>query len=184
MVEQLGLVVETHFPKFIDLTSTPHATADVVTAAVTAVVDYVEGKGLSLDRLAGGACDGAAIMLGERSGVATRLREMVPTLIMTHCAAYHLVLAACNTAHRFPWFAKFEKTLNQLYSHFSRSAVHSAVLAAVQNVLDAPQLKLQRPTDTWWLCLENAVHAVTLCLDALVLPLKMRPMRWMQQPWD
>ena len=178
VVKQLGLVVcfinmtsvvvETHFLKLIDLTSTPHATANVVTAAV---VDYIEGQGLSLDKLAGGACDGAAIMLGERSGVATRLREMVPTLIMTHCAAHRLALAACNTAHKFPWFSKFEKTLNQLYTHFSHSAVRSATLAAMQKVLDAPQLKLQRPTDTRWLSLENAVHAVRLCLDALVLAL-------------
>lgn len=39
-------------------------------------------------------------------------------------------------------------------------------------MLDAPQLKLQRPTDIWWLSLENDVHAVRLTLDALVLALE------------
>ena len=56
------------------LNSTPHATAEVVTAAL---VDYLQGKGLSLDRLARGYCDGAAIMLGAHSGVAARLKELV-----------------------------------------------------------------------------------------------------------
>ena len=58
------------------------------------------------------------------------------------------------------------------YTHFSRSSVRSAALAAVQKVLDAPRLKLQRPTDIWWLSLENAVYAVRLTLDALVLALE------------
>ena len=39
-------------------------------------------------------------------------------------------------------------------------------------MLDAPRLKLQRPTDIWWLSLENAVYAVRLTLDALVLALE------------
>ena len=128
LVKQLGLVVclmnrpsvvvETRFLKLVDLTSTPHATAEVVTAAV---VDYLQGKGLSLNRLARVSCDCAAIMLGAHSGVAARLKELIPLLIMTRCAAHYLSLAACNTAHKFLWFSKFENTLNQLYTHFSHS---------------------------------------------------------------
>lgn len=128
LVKQLGLVVclmnrpsvvvETRFLKLVDLTSTPHATAEVVT---TAVVDYLQGKGLSLNRLTRVSCDGAAIMLGAYSGVAARLKELIPLLIMTPCAAHCLSLAACNTAHKFLWFSKFENTLNQLYTHFSLS---------------------------------------------------------------
>ena len=128
LVKQLGLVVclmnrpsvvvETRFLKLVDLTSTPHATAKVVT---TAVVDYLQGKGLSLNRLTRVSCDGAAIMLGAHSGVAARLKELIPLLIMTPCAAHCLSLAACNTAHKFLWFSKFENTLNQLYTHFSHS---------------------------------------------------------------
>lgn len=49
-------------------------------------------------------------------------------------------------------------------------------------MLDAPQLKLQRPTDIWWLSLENDVHAVRLTLDALVLALESEQLvRVMQQ---
>ena len=120
LVKQLGLVVclmnrpsvvvETRFLKLVDLTSTPHATAEVVTAAV---VDYLQGKGLSLNRLAGGSCDGATIMLGAHSGIAARLKELVP--LLTSCAAHCLSLGACNTAHKFLWFSKFENTLNRLY---------------------------------------------------------------------
>ena len=113
-----SVVVETRFLKLVDLTSTPHATAEVVT---TAVVDYLQGKGLSLNRLTRVSCDGAAIMLGAHSSVAARLKELIPLLIMTPCAAHCLSLAACNTAHKFLWFSKFENTLNQLYTHFSHS---------------------------------------------------------------
>ena len=140
----------------------------MVTAAI---VDYLQGKGLSLDRLARGSSDGAAIMLGAYSGVAARLKELVATLVDRDslcCTLLVLSLAACDTAHKFPWFSKFENTLNQLYTH---SSVRSAALAAVQKVLDAPQLKLQKSTDTRWLFFENAVHAVRLTVDAFVLVL-------------
>ena len=109
-----SVVVETRFLKLVDLNSTPHATAEVVTAAL---VGYLQGKGLSLDRLARGSCDGAAIMLGAHSGVAARLKESVATLAdhdSLCCTLLVLSLAACDTAHKFPWFSKFENTLNQL----------------------------------------------------------------------
>ena len=91
-------------------------------------------------------------MLGAHSGVAASLKELVPLLIMTHCAAHRLSLPAFDTAHKFPWFSKFENTLNQLYTHFSRSSVCSATLEAVQKVLDAPQLKGIFPHRQFPLC--------------------------------
>jgi len=111
-----SVVVETRFLKLVDLTSTPHASAEMVTAAV---VDHLQGKGSSLNRLAGGSCDGATIMLGAHSGVAARLKELVPFLILTSCAAHCLSLAACSTAHKFLWFSKFENTLNRLYARLN-----------------------------------------------------------------
>ena len=110
-------------------------------------------------------------MLGAHSGVAARLKELVATLVdhdSLCCTLLVLSLAACDTAHKFPWFSKFGNTLNQLYTH---SLVCSAALAAVQKVLDASQLKLQKSTDTWWLSHENAVHAVRLTVDVFVLVL-------------
>ena len=45
-----SVVVETRFLKLVDLNSTPHATAEVVTAAL---VDYLQGKGLRSLRYVG-----------------------------------------------------------------------------------------------------------------------------------
>ena len=60
----------------------------------------------------------------------------------------------------FDWFNRFEKLLSQIHSFFSRSTVHTAELTKMQHVLDHPTLKLQRPTETRWLSLDNSVTAL------------------------
>lgn len=39
------------------------------------------------------ACDGASVIIGKNSGVATRLKKMFPNLIIWHCSNHRLELA-------------------------------------------------------------------------------------------
>ena len=43
------------------------------------------------------ACDGASAMLGRKSGVATRLQQMYPNLIVWYCLNHRLELAVGDT---------------------------------------------------------------------------------------
>lgn len=45
-----------------------------------------------MDKLRGVGTDGAATMLGCRTGVVVRLTERVPTLMGIHCAAHRLFI--------------------------------------------------------------------------------------------
>ena len=54
-------------------------------------------------------------MLGRENGVMVRLKAMVPDLVVTHCAAHRLALAACDSAKSEPWFRQFEKSINAVY---------------------------------------------------------------------
>ena len=47
---------------------------------------------LDIQEMAGGACDGASVMLGVHNGVVSRLKAMVSHFIHTHCAAHRLSL--------------------------------------------------------------------------------------------
>ena len=124
-------------------------------------------------------------MLGAHSGVVARLKE----LVMTHCAAHRLSLPAFDTAHKFPWFSKFENTLNQLYTHFSRSSVCSATLEAVQKVLDAPQLKGIFPHRQFPLC-QFPLHQFpfgqlpTSSIPTLSIPIWSMLTKWELTKWE
>ena len=58
-----------------------------------------------------------------------QLKTKVPSIIVTHCLAHRLALAASAAARLTPWFTHFEKIVNQVYTFFSRSAVHTAELS-------------------------------------------------------
>ena len=55
-----------------------------------------------ITKMAGLTCDGAAVMLGQVSGVAVQLKHKIPSLIVTHCSTHRLSLAACDAAHATP----------------------------------------------------------------------------------
>ena len=171
-VKQLGVVVQylsmetatlqCRFLKLLDMSQYVHATAENIVDCLTKYLDTASPSPSSR-KLAGASSDGASVMLGEENGVMARLKAKVPGLIVTHCAAHRVALAACDAANAEPWFRKFEKSLNQVYTFFSRSSARTAELKEMQSLLDHPQLKLQRSTDTRWLSLENAVTALRRC---------------------
>ena len=112
-------------------------------------------------------------MLGQEKGAMPLLKLKAPTMITTHCTAHgRLALAASDTAVASPWFQKFEKSLSATYNFFARSSVRSAVLAEMQQILNHPKLKLQRPSDTRWLSLENSVHALRRSMDPVLAVLE------------
>ena len=107
--------VQVDFLKLIEL---PQGTADVI---CDTVITYLTIGSLNLERLAGGATDGASVMVGSNKGVVTRIKGVVPKFISTHCSAHRLQLAACHAAESIPEVVKFQSTVNQIYVYFSRS---------------------------------------------------------------
>ena len=59
-----------------------------------------------LSNLVGIGTDGVAVMTGKKSGLVQRLREMVPTLLSSHCIAHRLSLASVGAADTVPYFNK------------------------------------------------------------------------------
>ena len=172
-VKQLGVVVQylsietatlqCRFLKLLDMSQYVHATAENIVDCLTKYLDTTSPSPSSR-KLAGASSDGASVMLGEENGVMVRLKAKVPGLIVTHCAAHRVASAACDAANAEPWFRKFDKSLNQVYTFFSHSSARTAELKEMQSLLDHPQLKLYRgQQDMCWLSLENAVTALRRC---------------------
>ena len=69
-------------------------------------------------------------------------------------------LAAVNACADSSLVSRFQSLLNEIYSFFSRSTVHTQHLKEVEKGMNDPQLKLTRATETRWLSHQNAVDAL------------------------
>ena len=175
VTKQLGLCIQylgeggETCVKYMKLMELSKGTADVITDAI---VDYLTSKApvvLDIQKIAGGACDGASVILGVHNGVVSRLQTKVPHFIHTHCAAHRLSLAASHASSASKWVQRFESMLNQMYAFFSRSSSRTAELLEVQKVLKEPKLKLQRATEPTgyhtslqWMLLGGAIRQLKL----------------------
>ena len=72
-----------------------------------------------------------------------QLKTKVPGLVVMHYSAHRFALATSDAAHATPWFARFEKVLNQVYTFFSRSAVHTAELQDMQSTGSSGSSKIK-----------------------------------------
>ena len=154
---------------FISVLELPDGTAPSIVAAVCKLCDD-----LDLDmrnRLCGLGSDGASVMLGVRGGVSKRLKDKVPFLAAHHCIAHRLVLACGQSADEISYLKRFKSVLDQLYRFYSNSAVRTAGLRAIQEVLNDPQLKLTQAKDARWLSHERAVSNLRQCFTSVLLSL-------------
>ena len=178
VTKQLGLCVQylgsdaevrTRNLKLFELSQ---ATADVITDSI---VNYLTNSApivLNLSQLAGGTCDGASVMVGAHSGVITRLKEQIPNFIATHCVAHRLSLATCNAVEKSCLVKRFQRILSEVYVYFSRSTVRTAELMKMEQALNEPELRMQRPTETRWLSHQSAVNALRRCFKSVMLTLE------------
>jgi len=67
---------------------------------------------LDISKLAGGAMDGASVMVGRKSGV-TKIKDVVPMFIATHCSAHRLSLASGDASNASSMVQRFQQILNQ-----------------------------------------------------------------------
>ena len=67
---------------------------------------------------------------------------------------------------------KFKAILNQLYRFYENSAVCTAGLKELQDVLDEPQMKLTQAKDVRWLSHDRAVGNLRRCLPAVITSLE------------
>ena len=71
-------------------------------------------------------------MTGRKTGVVVRLREHVPNLIGTHCAAHRCALATSQAAKYIPEIAQYSRTVGNVFYYFSASALRSNKLREIQ----------------------------------------------------
>ena len=158
--------VKSSFLKVLEL---PNGTAGTITDSVCGLF---RDLGFEVGRCCGLGSDGASVMLGSRSGVSKRLKDQVPFLVANHCIAHRLALAAGQSANEIPYLKRFKDILDQLYRFYEYSAVRTAGLKEIQDILNDPQMKLTQAKDVRWLSHDKAVHNLRRCFPSVITSLE------------
>lgn len=100
--------------------------------------------------LIGVTCDGASVMLGRKSGVASRLQAMFPNITLWHCSAHRLELAVADVVKEMGAVNHFKSLMDKLYALYSTSNKNRLELRTAAESLDVQLCKIGRILDTRW----------------------------------
>ena len=116
--------------------------------------------------------DGTATFSGRKSGVQARLKKNSPHALFLHCHCHLLQLACIEAANHTEGIKHVYTTLTTLWKFFHYSPKRSECLKDVQQVLNLPELKVVKPSDTRWLAHERCVKTVKANYAAIVTTLE------------
>ena len=136
-----------------------------------AILNFLQTNSLNISKLCAFGSDGAAVMTGRRNGVSVRLNSHSPHMIAVHCINHRLALAAANASDSIPYLKQFKSMFQSLFYFYKNSAVCTASLQTIQEVLNDPVIKCKQAKDVRWLSHENAIKAVVRTLPSLLVSL-------------
>ncbi|XP_060604653.1 uncharacterized protein LOC132757398 [Ruditapes philippinarum] len=113
---------------------------------------------------------GASVMVGVRNCVAAQLRQLIPHLIINHCVAHRLTLAAGQASKGLFYLQK--DILGDLYRFYAKSAVRTQRLGDIQELMHEPGIKLVEAKDVRWLSHDKATTTLRRCLPSVYTSLK------------
>ena len=94
--------------------------------------------------------DGASVMLGKKSGVAKRLSDRYPNIIIWHCLNHRLELAVSDAVKDIGGINHFQAFMDKLYSLYSRSPQNQRELSECAQQLHQEVAKIGRVLDVRW----------------------------------
>ena len=118
-------------------------------------------------------CNGASVMIGCQSGIATQLLACNKQMISVHCICYQLALASGQASTDVPYLRKKKNILLALWKFFHNSPVRSSHLKQVQAVMNSPELKITKAIDTRWLSHKAAITTILRSLPAILVTLQL-----------
>ena len=94
--------------------------------------------------------DGAAVMLGEKSGVYALLQREIPHVIKVHCIAHRLELSFADTLSAVPILQEAKEMLQRLWKqyHYSPKAVRE--LKEIAESMEVRAYKAAKANGTRW----------------------------------
>ena len=103
------------------------------------------------EKLIGFGSDGASVNLGIRGGVAALIKHDVPHLVITHCVAHRLELAANGAIKNHKIMKDVQDILQYLYKHYQYSPKALRELKQLGEALEEKVIKPTKLAGTRWL---------------------------------
>jgi hypothetical protein len=75
-------------------------------------------EGFLRESLVSLTCDGAAVMLGSRGGVAKLFKDRFPAIVIWHCASHRLELSVHDVIQEVSGNNRFKSFLDKLYAMY------------------------------------------------------------------
>ncbi|CAC5419418.1 unnamed protein product [Mytilus coruscus] len=91
------------------------------------LLEELESDKLDVSKLTGFSSDGASVMVENKTGVATLLRDKHPCLINIHCVCQKLVLSCADSNESINFIKNMEIILRQVWQLFENSPKKMAV---------------------------------------------------------
>ncbi|XP_076365834.1 zinc finger protein 862-like [Tachypleus tridentatus] len=130
-MDQFGIVTPQTY--FLGICELYKANAENI---FTKVISMLSEKGIEVKKLCSVSTDGAAVMVGSKSGVVTRLNQFVPGVLATHCIAHTLALSCATGADSIPYLVKYQDIMNSIFKFVRYSPKNMATLTAVQSIIN------------------------------------------------
>ena len=124
-------------------------------------MEYCREKNIQLGRLIGMGFNEAATFSADKTRVQRRLKEISLHALFVHNCCHVLQLASVQAANVTPGIKHVYTTLMTLWNFFHYSPKCAESLKKSQKVLDLPEHKIVKPSDTRWLAHECCVKAVS-----------------------
>lgn len=96
------------------------------------------------------ACDGAAVMLGRKSGVSKLIRDKFPKVVVWHCANHRLELSVHDVINSITPVNNFKTFCDKLYALYHASSKNARELAACAVSIDVQMRRIGRVLGTRW----------------------------------
>ena len=97
-----------------------------------------------------------------------RIRTLAPRALFVHCRAQVLQLCCVSVARCLPSLKKVFATLISVWKMFHYSPKKFSALKEMQALVNHPQLKMMKPSDTRWLAHHRSMKAIRCSMRPLI----------------
>ncbi|CAG9797665.1 unnamed protein product [Chironomus riparius] len=158
--------VNEDFLKFVQITD------QTALGISSEILTNFEELGINLKNCVGQGYDGAAVMSGQKSGVAKRIRDKYPSAIYVHCMSHSLNLVLTNSCN-IALLKNCNDTIKQIFNFFnSPKRQHTLSESIEEKCLESTKKKLKNVCPTRFIERHQTTATFLELFDAVVYALQ------------